>query len=365
MTFTRLPSVCVAVLMSALVSGPAQAGFSGDPHLDATLGTAYKLRAGGSGPGVDNGSNVWKCGSSTAPPGEEKCPNSASFTPAEATGGRQAWAVGVAPHSYVDFELVCYIELVFDLFDDTIFEPVLICDLVPVVVQAGTIGRAMTLLEWGTENSITQAFSNEPTSLLAYNENLLDACTPNSAIAQVGEDASCLLNFNHSYVPDNGYESDIRMTDPACSIPAWESPLFPITLGGPRNHDDTDSQYNCLTYHTTPQMSNLPGFYRDTTFLDENDEFNIGFGSAQGHALQGGTTYITSQIFYSPLNLTTTTPPTLRNTSAKHEGAITTRILTLLAVTNCDVTGGVACDYFTVKDAAVGGSADTFTQVIP
>ncbi len=253
----------VLALLLIFFTEHADAGFSGDPAIDLTILPAFKLRAGGSDPGIDRGSNVWRCGTPFAGPLEFQCPNTATFSPAEATGGKQSWGVGANYVFFENFEVACGVELQptfvwhwpYIIFD---WQPY--CVVVPTIIPAGTFGEAIIILEWGSDNTHTFGISGQPTSLMAYQPSALSDCVPNVLAAQFGLDTPCVFDTDSSYVVNNGYESDIRMTDNACN------PSL-LTLGK-RVHGPADYDANCLTYFQTAQMSNLPEDYQDTTFLD-------------------------------------------------------------------------------------------------
>ena len=134
--------ILISVLLASVLAGPVHAGFSGDPAVDGAILPAYTLRAGGSDPGVDRNGNVWKCGTLDAHPLENKCPNSATFAPAEATGGKQSWGVGVAYVFFEDFDVACGVKLQpnFVLYwPYIIFEWQPYCEIVPTIIPGGTL----------------------------------------------------------------------------------------------------------------------------------------------------------------------------------------------------------------------------------
>ena len=345
--FVRKPFVVILSVLFVVMAVPdvSIAGLSGDPAIDLTLGTGYNIRAGGSGGAIDRSGQEWKCGTSGSHPFESKCPSDATYTPAAATGGSQSWGVGVVKMFLEDWEIECRVEWEFNPWAPWFIEPVVICEPVPTMVPAGTWGMAMAVLKWGEDNSATQAFSNEATSVLAFHESLLDNCNP----IITPPDAVCFDQSDSSYVEDNGYEVDITISDPACTPPTIL-----------RVHGQSDYDNNCFTYFQYGQVSNLPAAYKDTTLGDSASVLSIGFGSAEGWAIDPGTTYIVRQFFSSKAQ------PNMIDTIGTHSGAISTRFD--VPGLNCTVASPENC-LFAVDTASVGGNSSVdirarFSQVI-
>ncbi|MCI0516346.1 MAG: hypothetical protein L0Y45_00770 [Woeseiaceae bacterium] len=144
----KLSAVAVLVIVAcALSSQYAQAGLSGDAIIDSTLGTAYKLRAGGSGGGIDRGTNRVKCNTQGAHPQEQQCPNDATCTPAAATGGYQAWGVGARHMFSEELEIDCILvpHIIWQNGITVWFETV--CVVMPVSNPDGTWGNSMARLK--------------------------------------------------------------------------------------------------------------------------------------------------------------------------------------------------------------------------
>lgn len=203
----------MAIVVFAVAPGSGEAGLSGDAIIDLTLGTGYRMRAGGKLGGVFR-INLTKCNSPGADPQEKHCPNDALYTPAPANGGYQAWGVGVAHIYGEDSEIECALVPFLVFVDGTIqFYFQTICYLVPVATPMGTFANAMVRIKWGMAYVGTSQYSSLPTSVLAFHESLLDDCNPfllNETTARCGDDT------DSTYVEDNGYEAKIVISDSAC-----------------------------------------------------------------------------------------------------------------------------------------------------
>ncbi len=306
------------------------------------MGSAYTLRAGGSGGKIDRGTDVWQCGTSGAHPRESECPNDALYTPAEATGGYQAWGVGTTTVVFGSTTVECFLEpvLVWDISGQYQIDWRVVCRTVVVTSPTRTVGMAIARVEWGDEVVGTSIWGNVPTSLLAFRESLISPCMP--IFNPRTTEADCAGGFNSAYVSDSGYEIDIVIDDPACDI-----------VTGKRSGDSSDKSNGCFTYYQHTQVSNLPAAYKDTTQDDDESTLSIGFGSASGVSIAPGATYIVRQFFSSNAQ------PDMSDKAARHIGTVTTEFDTLCL-------GGVlepAFCFFSVDIASVGGDPDTFTIV--
>jgi len=336
------------VLITFHLLEESRAGLSGDPVLDASLSFAYKIRAGGKDAGVNRGFNNADCNSSTAHPFENTCPNDATFTPAMNTGGYQAWTAGLAPIYEEHVGIEC--EWVYSIWwanGNWIINANYVCYPESEDVLTGYIGRAAIRLKWGTEIAATGNFSSHPTSVMAFHPNTMTPCQPYVLTST----ANCLNEVNSSYVEDAGYESDITFADAACAAG--------LGLGAPRSGTTSDASNGCFHYSAT-QISDLPAMYRDTTFSDPAQAFNIGFGAANASGIVPGHTYTAFQAFYS------TAASIMIDQPVNHRGAVTVRSAPIHPA--CVYGNGQdAFCYFALDTADVGGppDQDVFEQVFP
>ncbi|WP_405242926.1 hypothetical protein [Lentisalinibacter salinarum] len=308
------------------------------------MGSAYTIRAGGSGGEVDRGTNVVKCGSSGAHTNESSCPNDALYTPAEATGGYQAWGVGIA---YVDLSSTtteCMLQpyIVFDISGNYYTQWRVVCREIVISSPVKTLGMAIAKVKWGESITGTSTWSNRPTSVLGFKESLLTPCLP--FFNPSNGDVDCANGLDSAYVSDSGYEIDIVIPDPSCD-----------TLLNFRYHDSRDTAAGCFTYYQHAQTSNLPAAYQDTTYSDDEETLLIGFGSASGVSIAPGVTYIVRQLFSSHQQ------PPMDGKTASHVGAITTEFeaFCLFGSSNPE-----HC-FFGVDTASVGGTSRDFSVVTP
>ena len=338
----RLNSISMLAVFAcfALWSPNVVAGTSGDTYIDTTMGSAYDYRAGGSGGQIDRGGNTVLCNTGGAHPKESMCPNDATYTPAAATGGYQAWGVGTAAVNFGFVEEECYLYVEPRYYNGQLeWVWVVYCDIFVSIWPDGTWGMAIARVKWGEEvQATTSAISSHPTSVVAFHESLFAECSPSYP------DGPCGAPGASSYVEDNGYEIEIIVDDPMCSPPS-----------GKRYGDQRDWNANCFTYHQWPQTSNLPGKYQDTTFDDEPGELNIGWGISSGSSIDPGTMYTVRQYFKSKAQ------PYMGNSGARHSGAITTEFELHAA---CVRNGGQPewC-FFGVDTASVGCAEDDFDFV--
>ena len=218
----------------------------------------------------------------------------------------------------------------------------IICFLVPTTTPMGTWGNSIVRLKWGESIVGTSPYSPHPTSVMAFHESTLDECEP---FVSGGVQAACSNDSDSSYVEDSGYEAKIVISDSACQAST-------------RSGDDSDIANDCFYFHRWSQTSDLPEFYQDTTLGDAGSILVIGFGSANGAALDPGHTYTVRQFFKSPAQ------PIMLGTKAMHVGSITSELLSGAAC----ILGGFADNmcHYAVDIASVGGaSGDTFEQVVP
>ena len=345
-------------VVALLVSAQSQAGFSGDLQIDAFLGTAYKVRAGGKGGQIVRSDPV-KCNSVGADAVEQTCPNDATYTPSSATGGYQAWGVGIA-HINLDVEEVdCFLTLewVFDWWSLTWgYALIYDCEETAVTFPLGTFGRAVARVKWGGNDLGTSAYWQPPpstiepvTSVFAFHNTELADCDPYLDDFTNGGpfnpnriQARCNNTVDSNYVSDPGYEIEISFDDPKCRAGF---------LG--REHDDTDKDDDCYYYHHWSQESNLPSDYKDTTLFDDQLDFNIGFGSAAAENIIPGFTYEVSQMFQSKVQTA------MEGFPVTHSGAITTDV----CVDGINFGSDAVC-HFAVDTASVGGVPDLFSKVV-
>lgn len=141
--------------LAVIWASPATAGFSGDPVIDA-MPYQYGIRAGGRSPAGIIRSNNLACNSGSADSKETACPNDATYTPAKATGGYQAWGVGLLPlYDEAGLRLECGYQYVITYASGDIdVEQRFVCW--PVVGQqlSGYMGVARIRINWAVESMV-------------------------------------------------------------------------------------------------------------------------------------------------------------------------------------------------------------------
>ncbi len=301
-----------------------------------------RFAPGGSGGQIDRTGNLVACNSLGAHQFEGTCPNDATYTPAAATGGYQAWGVGLHHVAFYDEEINCYLraEVVFNSGTSTWdLDWTLICETFPVITPLGTNGKAMFRLMWGADYESAEPYANDPEnppaiSKLAFAPNALTPCVPNIT-------SECDNAVNSSYVEDAGYEVEVTFADPLCrAIPR-------------RMHNWFDVRKNCFYYFPFTPKTDLPGWYRDTAFLDEPEEFNLGIGVAETENIVPGHMYEAEIGFRSEVL------PFMIGVEAKHTGAIT---VDQCALGNVSLGPAEAC-HFGIDTASVGGAPDQFELI--
>lgn len=343
-TFRAVWSACIWLL--SIWSLPSGAGFSGDAVIDTTMPYQYIIRAGGKHAGIARSNNL-ACNSVSADPiVEGTCPNDATYTPATATGGYQAWGVGLLPlYDEAGLQLECgYRPVIVYNGGDVSFDLQYVCW--PVVGQqlSGYMGMAQWRLKWGEDLDGTSPVSSRPTSVIAFHPNTLMPCDPDIGVVS----ATCENDSDSSYVVNSGYEAEISFLDSACSLPL-----------GYRTNTVADRLGNCFQYLTSTCLTNLPTPYRDTVLLDHQSVFIVSCGEANASNIEPGKMYDVRILFNS------SGAANMINKVATHSGAITTRIPA--AHPACLAGGGdIAYCFFSIDFASVGGPFQTsnkFSQV--
>ena len=317
----KYPSLACISLIFVLVGSFApkvvDAQPTGDSFVDGKLNEFPFQKKGGNnsppslGPG-NYPNDVKDCNSATAPAHEASCPSDLLYTPNSNTGGYQAYGVGISnlPGGTYWYGF-CFPNWFYP--DDYIYV-YWECYWYPIQIPDMAYGVAASRVRFGS-NTTSSPWSLKPMSTLAFKANsvylpvdVFVECDPDFSISPAG--APCDDSDQNVYaVPDAGYEDKIVIRDYGCTG---------IRLGTP-----SDATKGCFVRDLISPAnwySNLPAAYPDTTFLDDNDYYNPGFGSADPTAIIEGVNYLWYTGFYQ-YGLESTAPHEIR-----HIASVTTYV---------------------------------------
>ena len=159
-----LPFVlCASLIVSSLLLlsselAIAQTGNpSGDSYIDNQL-YQFKYRAGGKGGAVNRGNNKTACGPGAPHAQEANCPNDATYTPSQYTGGYQAWGIGINLPQIIEQETRCGFYWVANITNgNVVYDYYFVCETFNTTGPGPGISRglAITRLKWGTSRVVT------------------------------------------------------------------------------------------------------------------------------------------------------------------------------------------------------------------
>lgn len=262
---------------------------TGDPEIDSWLST-YSLKAGNAAaptsliPSLYTG-GVEACQSASALPHEARCPSDLLYTPNANTGGYQAFGIGAEPvtgGTYVFAD--CYVVYIWNPSLEY-YEAYIQCSYYTLTVPDYTWGIAAAKISFGT-NQMQTSWGFFPMSTMAFkaNRDYLPSvaavdCNPVFSFLTLSTPCDFLKSDTYA-VPDSGYEDKIIMTDRGCATPTFF-----------RSGDANDATYGCFTHSTLNWATDLPGAYRDTTYLDSPGDYQPAVGTTVPFLLVGGNTY--------------------------------------------------------------------------